>query len=387
MTGETITATGNFSEAVTVNGSPRLPLGIGSNTRYTGYTGIDTAGMVLSFSYTVVDGDKDLDCITIDKFAVELNGGTITGTTGANAGVDAALTHTGVVADKDRKVNGPPVITGVEVTSSPQADAANDTYGLGEDIEITVTFSEAVTVTGDVDFGLSVSGARRAPLARGNGTTELVFAYTVQSTDDDDNGIWIGDHTHATNPTFDLASDQSIMGAVSGLDALLEHDELETLEDHKVDGSLTSADATLSALSLSGITLVPAFAPGTTAYTVTTSLSSTTVTIGISQGQNGAMGRIAAPSDADLNTRVVGDDEYTDVASGYLSGAGIALLSRNHLLIIAIEGAGWFFVNDQMVAKLDLGYNQASGGVSAMGDFFQSHLGSPSFENFNVWAP
>ena len=87
------------------------------------------------------------------------------------------------------------------------------------------------------------------------------------------------------------------------------------------------------------------------------------------------------------DTRVVGDDEYTDVASGYLSGAGIALLSRNHLLIIAIEGAGWFFVNDQMVAKLDLGHNQTSGGISTMGDFYSSHQGSPSFENFNVWAP
>ena len=87
------------------------------------------------------------------------------------------------------------------------------------------------------------------------------------------------------------------------------------------------------------------------------------------------------------NTRDVGDDEYTRVADGYLSGAGVSLLSRNHLLIIAIEGAGWFFVNDRLVAKLDLGHNLDSGRVSAMGDFFGSHQGSPSFENFNVWAP
>ena len=83
----------------------------------------------------------------------------------------------------------------------------------------------------------------------------------------------------------------------------------------------------------------------------------------------------------------VGDDEYTEVADGYLSDAGISLLSRNHLLIIAIDGAGWLFVNDRLVAKLDLGHNQTSGGISAMGDFFGSHQGSPSFENFNVWAP
>ena len=85
--------------------------------------------------------------------------------------------------------------------------------------------------------------------------------------------------------------------------------------------------------------------------------------------------------------RNVSDDEYTEVANGYLSDAGISLLSRNHLLIIAIEGTGWLFVNDRLVAKLDLGHNQTSGGISTMGDFYLSHQGSPSFENFNVWAP
>ena len=86
-------------------------------------------------------------------------------------------------------------------------------------------------------------------------------------------------------------------------------------------------------------------------------------------------------------TSDVGDGEYTIVAAGYLSDAGISLLNRNHLLVIAIEESGWFFVNDQLVAKLDLGHNQASGRTSAMGSFFDSHTGEPSFENFNVWAP
>ena len=128
-----------------------------------------------------------------------------------------------------------------------------------------------------------------------------MFAYTVQAADEDDNGIWIGDPGHDTIPTFDLQAGQTIVSAVSGLRADLDHDVVGPQSDHKVDGSLTGADATLSSLTLSGITLVPAFAPRTTAYTATTSLSSTTVTIAISQGQNGATGRITAPNDADLN--------------------------------------------------------------------------------------
>ena len=86
-------------------------------------------------------------------------------------------------------------------------------------------------------------------------------------------------------------------------------------------------------------------------------------------------------------TRDVGDDEYTKAADGYLSNSGINLLSRNHLLLVAIQGAGWFFVNDGLVAKLDLGHNLDSGWTSAMGDFHSKHQGSPSFENFQVWAP
>ena len=85
--------------------------------------------------------------------------------------------------------------------------------------------------------------------------------------------------------------------------------------------------------------------------------------------------------------RDVSDDKYTKVADGYLSCIGINLLSRNWLLLVAIEGDGWFFVNDRLVAKLDLGHNQASGEISAMGRLFNNHQGSPSFENFNVWTP
>ena len=82
-------------------------------------------------------------------------------------------------------------------------------------------------------------------------------------------------------------------------------------------------------------------------------------------------------------TRDVGDDKYTKVADGHQ----VNLMSRNHLLIIAFGESGWFFVNEHLVAKLDLGHNLDSGDVSAIGGFFNNHTGEPSFENFNVWAP
>ena len=86
-------------------------------------------------------------------------------------------------------------------------------------------------------------------------------------------------------------------------------------------------------------------------------------------------------------TRDVVDNEYTDVGSAYLSASNIKLLTRNRLLLIAIEESGWFFVNGQLVTKLDVGHNLDPGWIYAAGDFFLDHQGSPSFENFNVWTP
>ena len=81
------------------------------------------------------------------------------------------------------------------------------------------------------------------------------------------------------------------------------------------------------------------------------------------------------------------DRDYTTVSDGFTLGTGATLQARNHLLMLAIDDIGLFFINDQLVARLDLSHNQDYGGVSVMGDFFLDHQGSPSFSNFNVWVP
>ena len=83
-------------------------------------------------------------------------------------------------------------------------------------------------------------------------------------------------------------------------------------------------------------------------------------------------------------TRQTGDKEYTTVGEGYLAQT---LQDQNHLLLVAIQKSGSFFINGRLAGKLDLSHNQGSGSVSAMGGFFADHSASPSFEDFNVWAP
>ena len=209
---------------------------------------------------------------------------------------------------------------GVEVTSTPEA--GTDTYGAGEDIEITVTFNEAVEVAGTPQFWLSVGGGKLADLVSGSGSAKLVFAYTVQSGDADDNGIWIPGHDNSTNPTFRLNSGDAVTGvATPRADAILQNLPLGTLSGHKVDGSLTGADTTLSSLSLSGITLEPAFSPRTAAYTATVLNTVTSTTVTAAASQTGA-GVVTAPDDADTVTGGhqvdldVGDNTITVTVTG-----------------------------------------------------------------------
>ena len=138
-----------------------------------------------------------------------------------------------------------PTIETVAVTSTPRLTSAGgtepDTYGRGEQIEFSVTFSEAVEVTGDPQFGFSLGGARVADYASGTGSETLVFVYSVRQDDVDDDGIWVGNHSSGTR-TLQLDSDDAIAAVEGGADADLEHDRLKVLAGHKVDGSRVSED-------------------------------------------------------------------------------------------------------------------------------------------------
>ena len=173
----------------------------------------------------------------------------------------------------------PEIVTGgVQVTSTPMATA--DTYGLGETIEITVTFDNAVTVDASsvgpprIQFRLDGGVNKWAEYSRGSGGTALVFTYTVQSGDMDANGIWLeADFLRLQMGTISAAADNTV-------NATLTYAEPGLQPEHKVDGSLTTTDATLSALALSGVTLDQTFVSSTETYTATVgnSVTETTVT-------------------------------------------------------------------------------------------------------------
>jgi hypothetical protein len=98
--GETITATVNWSETVTVTGSPRIPLQGLSSKRLIYTSGSGTP--ITTFSYQVTTGDLDRDGVSVALNTLELNGGTI-----ADAALNTAtLSHAAISASLALQVDG-----------------------------------------------------------------------------------------------------------------------------------------------------------------------------------------------------------------------------------------------------------------------------------------
>ena len=245
-TGEAIKVRLRFSEDVEVSGGvPVVPLQIGPGAmRNAGYVAGESTARDLVFSYTVQAVDRDDDGIRINASTLTRNGSAIRR---SGTDVDANLGHPGLTNQAGHRVNSfprAPTITNVAVTSTPET---GDTYGLGEEIQITVTFSEAVEVSdpgpGFV-FSLGASGdiSRKTPASykSGSGTTALLFAYTVQVGDYDDNGIWIGDNSD----TLNLQTGQSIRSVATQAAASLVHGRRGAQPDHKVDSGSRSPKIT-----------------------------------------------------------------------------------------------------------------------------------------------
>ena len=196
--------------------------------RVDGGTDADISGATSS-TYTLVAADEGKTIKVKVSFTDDASN-TETRTSAATATVAAATT---------------PTISAVAVTSTPQLET--DTYGEGEDIQFTVTFSEAVKVTGMPRFVFSLgnSGDGRQVNAgydaAASTDTALVFAYTVVSTDKDNNGIYILDDVTvsgtAGSGSIVLDTGQSIVGKTSEVPASLAHSVRGAQSGHKVDGS------------------------------------------------------------------------------------------------------------------------------------------------------
>ena len=83
-------------------------------------------------------------------------------------------------------------------------------------------------------------------------------------------------------------------------------------------------------------------------------------------------------------TRNLDSDQYEIMAEGTLQPG---LQPTNQLTLFALKDAGFFFVNGDLIARLDLSHNQDHGDVGVISGLFKNHTAEPQFQNFNVWTP
>ena len=233
-TGESVTATVTFDEAVDVTGTPQLTINMGGSDKVLDYSsGTGTTALVFT-GYTVAFGDTDTDGLSIAADKLDLNGGTIKATADENP--DAVLTHTAVAASASHKVSGTTAPPAPTVSSIVFNSAGSDgAFKTGDAVVASVTFSEAVTVDttgGTPQLTISMGGTDKVlDYASGTGTVTLHFSgYTVAANDEDTDGLSIeANKLDANGGTIQKTADTSVA-------AVLTHAAEAASANHKVDG-------------------------------------------------------------------------------------------------------------------------------------------------------
>ena len=123
-------------------------------------------------------------------------------------------------------------ISSVAITSDTGDDAVylddDGVYGIGDEIEITVSFNESVTVTGSPQLGLTIGSDARSAAYKSATGSKVVFSYTVSAGDSDADGISIEADKLSLNSGSIKDGDNN--------DADLSHSALSAQSGHKVDG-------------------------------------------------------------------------------------------------------------------------------------------------------
>ena len=120
--GDSIHVTATWPQQVTVTGTPRIPIRVGSNDRNANYVR-GSPGTAMVFSYVVGNNDTDADGISIAENALRNVGGS---TIRYSDNTNAEIKHAAVAASTDHKVDGGrAAVTAVEFTNLPAPAATS----------------------------------------------------------------------------------------------------------------------------------------------------------------------------------------------------------------------------------------------------------------------
>ncbi|MFM7772014.1 MAG: adhesin, partial [Acidimicrobiaceae bacterium] len=173
--GDSISIQISFSEVVDVTGTPTLELETGTTDRTINYSS-GTGTATLTFTYTVQSGDTsgDLNYKATNSLAGTIKDGAATPNS-ATLTLPALNASTSLAGSKSLIIDTTaPTISAIDAT-------ADDTYNTGETVEISVTFSENISVSGSPLLAVTLTSSpatRNAVFAYASGATAY-FNYSV----------------------------------------------------------------------------------------------------------------------------------------------------------------------------------------------------------------
>ncbi|MFD0961536.1 hypothetical protein, partial [Paenibacillus chungangensis] len=175
LAGDTLSLTVNYDEPVIVTGGvPKLPLTIGSQTVEAAYAS-GTGSAALVFAYTLEANLEDAD-------GIQLAAAVLPGTAEVK---DAAGNEASYAVSTPLHLTD--VLVDTVVPSVQTVAMIDGVYRTGNELAITVTYSEAVevdTVNGSPFIAFHIGGTGyQASYASGSGTPVLKFLYTVAAND------------------------------------------------------------------------------------------------------------------------------------------------------------------------------------------------------------
>ncbi len=187
--GDSLTVSVQFSEAVTVTGTPQLTINFNAQARTLDYaSGSTTNVLVFGAPYTVTTGDDATAGQVVLTSPIALNSGTIKDTADGTTNSVRTFTAAQCLNAATTVVD----VTAPTITSVTRESHAGD-YVTGNQVVFDVLCDSAVTVTGTPTVSVHLtSGNKSATYLSGSGTTTIKFGYTFVG----------GDHAEATGVTL-----------------------------------------------------------------------------------------------------------------------------------------------------------------------------------------
>lgn len=185
--GQTLNFILTFSEPVYVTGSPRFAVSFSTGGASYATYATGSGSTTLSFTYVIGNTFADINGFDSITSPLDLNAGTILDAVG-NASALVFSAYTGAVITYSALVGFDGRVPYIASLTAP----ANATYTASQNLDFTVAFDRAVTVTGTTYIDLTIGVlTRQAAYLSGSGTNLIIFRYTTIPGDVDADGITI----------------------------------------------------------------------------------------------------------------------------------------------------------------------------------------------------